>query len=206
MEIPFEEAKALLQSGNVIAVPTDTVYGLAAPLNSHQAIEYIYTLKGRPPQKPLTVHLSDLSQIFPFTKSLPKDFDTLANAFWPGPLTLIIPIDPATIPNTVRASLPTTGFRIPNHPLLLKLIDAVGPLLIPSANLSNRPPATTPQQIEAIFGPDFPILAGQPPHHGIASTILHHKENRWHLLRPGAIPPEAFTPLLGYTPEEAPTP
>lgn len=201
MEIPFDKAKALLQASQVIALPTDTVYGLAAPLNSPQAIEHLFQIKGRPTKKPLTIHLSDPSQVVPFTKTLPKDFHTLAKNFWPGPLTLVIPIDPDTIPKTVRASLPTAGFRIPNHPQTLKLIKEVGPLLIPSANLSGEPAATTPQQIEEAFGADFPLLKGQPPHHGIASTILCHENNRWHLLRHGAIPKEDFIPVLGYTPE-----
>lgn len=201
MRIPLEKAQNLLQNGQVVAIPTETVYGLAASMKHPSAIAQIFALKERPSKNPLIVHLAHAKQILNYASSLPPSFDNLANHFWPGPLTMVLPSDTSLIPDQARAGLQTTAFRIPQHKLALALIDVVGPLVMPSANRSGRPSATHPEHVEADFGDDFPVLDGGICDHGLESTILSWVEERWKIVRLGALPPEIFNPILGYTPE-----
>jgi L-threonylcarbamoyladenylate synthase len=200
MDITLEKACDLLENGQVVAIPTETVYGLAASLSHSEAIERIFTLKGRPAKNPLIVHVADMSQVSYYSREIPEDFDKLARAFWPGPLTMVIPSQPEWVPTTVRAGLPTVAFRIPSHPLTLQVLNRVGPLVMPSANLSGKPSATRPEHVEVDFGEDFPILNGGNSLRGLESTILFHRKDRWEICRLGALTPEAFTPILGYEP------
>lgn len=211
MRIPFESAVELLGTGQVVAVPTETVYGLAASLSHPEAIRSIFTLKGRPAQNPLIVHLSDISQLEAFVETVPDNFQSLASAFWPGPVTFVLPILSKTIPSVARAGLLTAAFRIPSHSLILDLIRRTGPLLMPSANLSGRPSATLPEHIETDFGSSLPILDGGPAKKGVESTVLREQKGIWEIIRLGAVPPSEFEPVLGYAPaiiqakkEEAP--
>lgn len=201
MRISLEDAATLLNMGRVVAVPTETVYGLAASLHHPEAIRAIFTLKGRPAQNPLIVHLADISQLEKFVQTVPDNFHFLASAFWPGPATFVLPILPETIPDEARAGLPTAAFRIPSHPLILDLIHRTGPLLMPSANLSGRPSATLPEHIEADFGTSLPILDGGPSKKGVESTVLREHQGIWEILRLGALAPSQFEPILGYVPE-----
>src|SRR5262245_4612508 len=143
MHISLEEAASALKSGLVVAVPTETVYGLAASIDFPDAIEDIFRLKGRPSNNPLIVHVASAKEIAFYVTQQPPQFLKLASAFWPGPLTVVLPVDQVRIPSVARAGLPTAAFRVPNHPLTRELLEITGPLVMPSANLSGKPSATT---------------------------------------------------------------
>ena len=200
MKISGEDAVSLLNSGRVIAMPTETVYGLAASILFPKAIEEIFRLKGRPQNNPLIVHLGTTDEISLYTKELPADFHKLATAFWPGPLTLILAANESTIPDIARAGLPTAGFRIPAHALTREVLKQTGPLVMPSANLSGRPSATTAAHVEEDFGSGFSVLDGGECEKGMESTILCWDHEAWAIIRLGAYPPEDFLPVLGYIP------
>lgn len=200
MDVSLEEAARLLADGQVVAVPTETVYGLAAALNQPAAINQIFNLKGRPSNNPLIIHADDVLQVLPFILEIPKKFIELTQAFWPGPLTLVVPIDEERVPQVVRAGLPTAAFRIPNHPMARTLIQKVGPIVMPSANISGRPSATCPGHVETDFGEHFPVVDGGTCGRGLESTILFYRDRRWHIIRLGALAAEAFADVLGYVP------
>ncbi|WP_059360155.1 L-threonylcarbamoyladenylate synthase [Parachlamydia acanthamoebae] len=200
MRVLLEKACELLSQGEVVALPTETVYGLAASLRHPNAIENIFALKNRPANNPLIIHVSHYEQIYPYAQSIPPYFVKLAQHFWPGPLTLVLPIQPATIPNTVRAGLTTAAFRIPQHPLSQAVIKQVGPVVMPSANLSGRPSATQASRVEEDFGTAFPVLDGGGCTRGLESTILYFIDNQWEIVRLGSLAPEQFQPILGYQP------
>lgn len=200
MKISFLQACALLQDKQVIAIPTETVYGLAAPLDSEEAIEKIFALKNRPAKNPLIIHVDSAEQVLDFAQELPPQFHELTEAFWPGPLTLVIPVRSGVISSRVTAGLPSAAFRMPAHHLTQQLLHHIGPLVAPSANLSGRPSPTTPEHVASDFGEDFPILDGGHCTQGMESTILYFIEDQWAIIRLGALPAEVFRPLLGYEP------
>lgn len=201
MKIDLHQAIEFIKQGRVIGVPTETVYGLAARLNDPEGIEQIFKLKGRPRNNPLIIHVPSSEKIYPFAKDMPEDFDKLAKAFWPGPITLVIPIKENLIPAVARANLSTAGFRVPKHHLAAELLKAVGPLVMPSANLSGRPSATGPEHVEMDFGVDFPVLDGGPCIKGLESTILCFDNGRWVIVRLGSLTAEEIKFVIGYTPE-----
>jgi L-threonylcarbamoyladenylate synthase len=200
MRVTLDEACDLLSDGKVVAMPTETVYGLAASLSNPDAIAQIFALKGRPANNPLIVHVADSLQVQSYSKNVPEGFDVLANTFWPGPMTLVLPAINESVPSLVRANLDTVAFRIPNHPLILQVLSKVGPLVMPSANLSGKPSSTRLEHVEDDFGKEFPVLDGGECHRGVESTILMHPIDRWEILRRGALPPKIFEKLLGYIP------
>jgi len=188
MIVSKEEAVALLRQSQPVAIPTETVWGLAARFSDQKAIEKIFTLKGRPRTNPLIIHVSSIDMVKEVTPPLPSQAELLMKSFWPGSLTLVLPILEDRILDSVRASLPMAAFRIPNNSDTLSLIDQAGPLVAPSANISGRPSATTPQHVEHDFGVFFPILSSQSScDKGIESTIVIWKDGAWHLGRPGAV-------------------
>lgn len=201
MHISLNKTIHLLETGHVVAVPTETVYGLAASLTQPTAILNIFSLKGRPSNNPLIIHVGSVEQIFYFTKQFPENFHQLAETFWPGPLTVVLKVETNLIPTSIRAGLPTAAFRIPNHPLTRELLQRVGPLVMPSANISGRPSATNPSHVESDFGKDFPVLDGGACQCGVESTILHQDGDRWEIIRQGALSADLFAPILGYIPE-----
>lgn len=198
--ISIDDALSLIQKGDVVAIPTETVYGLAASYTNLDGVERIFQLKNRPSDNPLILHGADLSDFYPLIAHLPPDFEKLAAAFWPGPLTLIVDSCLDKIPAIVRGNLPTIALRIPNHPQTLALLKKTGPLVAPSANISGRPSATHPDHIKVDFGTDFPILEGEFPQNGVESTILMIDQGKWSLVRLGAIEGDRFLPYLGYIP------
>lgn len=200
MRISINEAAQLLKSGQVVGVPTETVYGLAASLDHTAAIHEIYRLKGRPSNNPLIIHVAQLKDVFYYLQDPVCDLDILARDFWPGPMTLVLPVKAKLIANIARADLPTAAFRIPQHPLALELLKITGPLVMPSANLSGRPSSTHPDHVENDFGAHFPVLDGGPCNRGLESTILFHREGKWEIIRQGALAPEHFYSSLGYLP------
>ena len=201
MQVTQEEACQLLYQGKVVAIPTETVYGLAASLSNLEAIEKIYQIKGRPSDNPLIIHLAESAQIAFFIKDRPPGFETLASSYWPGPMTLVVPVEKEWVPEIVRAGLDTVAFRVPSHPSTLQVLSKVGPLVMPSANISGRPSATCVEHVEADFGRDFPVLNGGRALRGLESTILTYRKNRWDIIRLGALSAEMFEPLLGYLPQ-----
>lgn len=202
MELSKKEAIEALKKGEVVALPTETVYGLAASIYHLEGIEKIFALKGRPLQNPLIIHSSCLSMISDFIQTpLPPQFDELANHFWPGPLTLVLPVKEEMVPPLVRASLASCGFRVPLLPLTREIIEETGPLVMPSANLSGRPSATSPEAIVEDFGASFPFVNGGNSKKGVESTILIFYEAEWKIGRLGAISPEELMPFLGYLPQ-----
>jgi L-threonylcarbamoyladenylate synthase len=202
MIISVDEAVERLLAGQVIAIPTETVYGLAASTESIAAVDQIFALKGRPSNNPLIIHLAKASQVLDFVHELPPDFDELAKAFWPGPLTIVMPVNTHKVLDRIRAGLPTAAFRIPDHKLARSVLLQAGPLVMPSANLSGKPSSTTVHHVENDFGKTFPVLDGGACRHGVESTILcWGPDNKWVIIRLGAISPSDFKPVLGYMPE-----
>ncbi len=142
-EIPL--AAELLKRGEPVVFPTETVYGLGANVFDERAIRKIFTIKGRPSDNPLIVHVADFKEVELLASEIPPCLEALAKAFWPGPLTLVLKRK-ETVPPAVSAGHPTIAIRMPSHPAALDLIRAVGsPLAAPSANLSGRPSPTRAQ-------------------------------------------------------------
>lgn len=197
MRVSFKAAVKLLQEGDVVGIPTETVYGLAACIGQPEAVAKIYALKNRPSNNPLIIHCASEKQLSSYLEETPPYFAQLAERFWPGPMTLVMPIKSVSVPAIVRSGLPTAAFRIPAHPLARLLIEETGPLVMPSANLSGRPSATSPEHVEQDFGSNFPVFDGGICERGVESTILYWNGNRWEIARLGALAPSAFRPLLG---------
>lgn len=203
MKIGLTEAIAKLNAGELVAIPTETVYGLAARYDKPEAVAKVFKVKGRPAKNPLIMHIADSETLAKFVETDLPHLQKLIESFWPGPLTLVLPLkELRLVPAIVRADLPTQAFRMPAHPLTLQLIKETAPLVAPSANLSGKPSAVTPEHVETDFGPELPILDGGITEKGVESTILLFFDNLWHLGRFGAIPVEAFAKILGYIPQE----
>jgi L-threonylcarbamoyladenylate synthase len=188
---------ALLKAGEVVAFPTETVYGLGADAGNSDAVLKIYETKGRPRFNPLIVHCADLAMaetLAVFPPSAQK-----LTRLWPGPLTLVLPRKPdARLSDITTAGLYTVGIRIPDHPLALALIRAAGvPLAAPSANPSGRLSPTTAQQVDFGFGGRVPVLDGGPCNAGVESTIIAFDGDGAVQLRAGAMPRFTIEGALG---------
>lgn len=186
MIIDLQTAANLISEGNVVAFPTETVYGLGADAMNIMAIKKTFELKGRPSDNPLIVHVCSVNQAEEITQNLPKDFYKLADNFWPGPLSVIVEKN-RSIPDAVTAGLNTVAIRMPDHPLALKLIQLTGPLTAPSANKSGKPSPTKPAHLVQDYGDSLPILDGGNTRIGLESTILDLTSEQPEILRPGAI-------------------
>ncbi|MBB4633237.1 L-threonylcarbamoyladenylate synthase [Sphingosinicella soli] len=193
-------AAALLRAGEVVAIPTETVYGLAADATNADAVARIYAAKGRPSFNPLIAHVSGAEMAAAHVDLSPLA-RALMRAFWPGPLTLVLPRRAeSTIAAIVTAGLPTLAIRCPDHPVPQALIAALGrPLAAPSANASGQISATRAGHVLKTLGGRIPlVIEGGPCTGGIESTIVAVKGDRLRLLRPGGIPREvleAFAPI-----------
>lgn len=190
MRISLKRAIGLLRKGAICAIPTETVYGLAARIDRPEAIERIFVCKGRPRANPLIVHLADLRQLFPFVAPHFAHIEVvkcLAGHFWPGPMTLALPVKSESVHPQICAGLPTVCFRIPDHPLAIELLRKSGPLVAPSANPSGRPSATSCCHVETDFGRAFPVLDGGQCLRGIESTILGWQGEHMQQFRPGSL-------------------
>jgi L-threonylcarbamoyladenylate synthase len=192
--VPFDRhsignAAQLIIAGRPVAIPTETVYGLAADATNAQAVARIYEAKGRPSFNPLIVHVPDLAsaeRIGVFS----DEARTLAKAHWPGPLTLVVPLREASgIASIVTAGLPTVGIRVPSHPAMRAVLAAVeGPLAAPSANASGSISPTRAEHVLSSLGGRISlILDGGPTERGIESTIVAATGGPLRLLRPGPI-------------------
>ncbi len=200
MRINLAEAYKYIRKGRVVAIPTETVYGLACDMYNETAILELFTLKERALDKPFVIQISDIGDIHDFLTAISFGCEKLMKQFWPGSLTLILPIIPEKIPAILRANLPTAGFRIPDHPVALELIRVTGPLVVTSANKSGKVAAVTPEEIEEDFGKDFPILSNELMIEGEESTILSYIDAGWVILRKGAIGLEKLMTVVGYHP------
>ncbi len=192
------QAAALLRAGEVVGMPTETVYGLAANALDGVAVAKIFEAKGRPQDNPLIVHIADKEQIHTLARTVPESAQKLAEAFWPGPLTIILPRADC-IPHEVSAGLDTVGIRLPSHPIARALIREAGvPLAAPSANTSGRPSTTTSGHVmEDLNGKIPAIVEGGPCAVGVESTVVSLAGDKPRLLRPGGISLEQLESVLG---------
>ncbi|MBI3683269.1 MAG: threonylcarbamoyl-AMP synthase [Acidobacteria bacterium] len=193
----LERAAQLIRAGGLVAVPTETVYGLAANALDPAAVARIYLVKGRPSTSPLIVHVASMEMARPLARVWPPEADRLAARYWPGPLTLVLPKQPH-VPDIVTAGLDTVAIRMPAHPLALDLIRRAGvPVAAPSANRFTELSPTTAQHVRDTLGAAVDlILDGGPCEVGIESTVLSLAGGEPVLLRPGAISREEIESAL----------
>ena len=182
------EAVAALRAGQVIGLPTETVYGLAGDAANTEAVARIFALKRRPPDHPLIVHLGDAAQLDDWARVVPESARRLARRFWPGPLTLVLP-RAARVSDAVTGGQDTVALRMPAHPLARAVLTAFGgALAAPSANRFGRISPTRAEHVRAEFGDAVPcVLDGGPCTVGIESTIVDLSTGAPRILRPGAI-------------------
>lgn len=188
-----KEAGKLLKSGQLVVFPTETVYGLGAHALDAAAVQRIFDAKGRPADNPLIVHVASVEAAKKLVASWPPLADRLSRAFWPGPLTLVLPRAPH-VPDLVTAGLKSIAIRVPAHPIAQAVLRAAGvPIAAPSANTSGRPSPTTAQHAESDLGDKVPLyLDGGPASVGVESTVVSLLGPEPVLLRLGAISREAL--------------
>ena len=198
IEEAAERAGALLRSGEVVGIPTETVYGLAANAFDEAAVAKIFKAKGRPQDNPLIVHISAFSELAALVKEVPESAKKLADAFWPGPLTMILPKSDK-IPNAVCAGLATVAIRMPSHAVARAVIQKAGvPLAAPSANLSGSPSPTNAKYVYDDMNGKIPmILVGGSSKVGVESTVITLALDTPRVLRPGGITVEQLREVLG---------
>ncbi|RME97149.1 MAG: threonylcarbamoyl-AMP synthase [Bacteroidetes bacterium] len=191
-------AADLLWSGQLVAVPTETVYGLAGNALDGQAVACIFAVKNRPSFDPLICHVPDLDSVAGYVTEIPAALRKLAEAYWPGPLTLLLPRQPI-IPDLVTAGLPRVGIRVPQHPLMLELLQELDfPLAAPSANPFGYISPTRPQHVVDQLGGRIPfVLDGGICQVGVESTIVSMEAGQVTVNRKGGLAIEAIEELVG---------
>ena len=196
-ECPRLAAK-LLTAGDLVALPTETVYGLGANGLDPEAVAKIFVAKGRPNDNPLILHVADISQIQALCHSIPESAYRLAEAFWPGPLTMVLPARDI-VPKRTTGGLSTVAVRCPDNAVTREIIRLAGvPIAAPSANLSGKPSTTTAEHVLHDHNGKLPLIVdGGPCRVGVESTIIDLTEDPPRLLRPGGITPEQLTQVLG---------
>ncbi len=192
------EAVKCLRAGELVAFPTETVYGLGANALSAEAVARIFEAKGRPSNNPLIVHVANIEQARSLVREWPAEAQQLAEAFWPGPLTFVLKKQ-NVVPETVTAGGDTVAIRVPAHPVALALIEACGfPLAAPSANRSNQLSPTTAEHVKRGMGGLVAlILEGGPCESGIESTVLNLSSAGPEVLRPGVLTANFLSEVLG---------
>ena len=192
------DAAAILRRGGLLGIPTETVYGLGADALNEDAVSRIFLAKGRPQDNPLIIHVPDASWLERYCRDVPPAAYRLAERFWPGPLTMILPRRDI-VPLQTTGGLETVGVRCPNHPVTLAIIEAAGvPIAAPSGNTSGRPsPTTAAHMIEDMDGRIDGIVDGGPCTVGVESTIIDLTVTPPRLLRPGGLPLESLRQVLG---------
>lgn len=195
---PIRMAAQVLKNGGLVALPTETVYGLAANALDADAVAGIFEAKGRPQDNPLIVHIAELGELKPLVTDIPAKAGLLAEAFWPGPLTMILKRSPL-IPAVVSAGLDTVAIRMPSHPIAREIIKAAGvPLAAPSANLSGSPSPTCAQHVLQDLNGRIPlIIDGGICNVGVESTVVSLVGETPALLRPGGISAEQLSAVIG---------
>lgn len=193
----MEQAGKLIAEGELVAFPTETVYGLGGDALDPDASRKIYAAKGRPSDNPLIVHIAEFDDMKRVAREVPEQAKKLADAFWPGPLTMIVWKSDA-VPEATTGGMQTVAVRMPNHPVALELIRRSGCLIAaPSANTSGRPSPTEAGHVaEDLSGKIAMILDGGPVGIGIESTIIDLTEEKPMILRPGYITPEMLSEVL----------
>lgn len=191
-------AAEYLKKGQLVGIPTETVYGLAANALDESAVVNIFKAKGRPQDNPLIVHVASADWLPEYVEEIPDAAKKLIDKFWPGPLTIIMKKKPI-IPYMVSAGLETAAFRCPSHPVAHALIEAAGiPLAAPSANTSGKPSTTTASDVMADLGGKISaIVDGGECGVGVESTVITLCTERPRILRPGGVTPEQLRAVLG---------
>lgn len=194
------DAAQRLRAGELVAFPTETVYGLGADARNPAAVRRIFEAKGRPADHPLIVHLPDAERMLDWARDIPREAIALAHAFWPGPLTLILKRD-EDVPPEVTGGQDTVGLRVPAHPVALQLLKVFGGgVAAPSANRFGRISPTTAAHVRDEFGDAVGVLDGGACDVGIESTILDLSGDTPRILRPGAISAEQIAAVIGRMP------
>lgn len=196
--LEIDIAAELLRKGEIIAFPTETVYGLGAPIFNERAINRIFSVKHRPADNPLIAHIATLQDLEKIAKNIPDEVYLLAEAFWPGPLSILLEAR-EEVPIVARAGLPTIAVRMPAHEAALALIRAVGePLVAPSANLSGKPSSTTVEHVRHDFeGAIIAAIDGGSCSKGLESTVLDLYFGKGpRILRPGSVTAQAIERVL----------
>lgn len=190
-DISLSQYAEEIRRGNVLAFPTETVYGLGADAWNADAVARIFELKGRPPDNPLIVHVNSIDMAVTLASEISEDARRLMERFWPGPLALILPKRPEVL-DIVTAGLPTVAIRMPDHPIPLRLIEEAGPIAAPSANTSGRPSPTRAEHVRQDFGSEVPVIEGGSCQYGLESTVLDLSIRPYTILRPGYITQSAL--------------
>jgi len=194
----IKSAIALLRSGKLVALPTETVYGLAADARNEEAVKAIYSVKGRPSHNPLIAHIFDPNDAGDYGVLNPTAH-ALIEAFWPGPLTLVLPKKTSNLSDIAGAGLDTLAMRCPDTIWRERFLVSGyrGPIYMPSANRSGKISPTTAKHVEEDLGDDIALIVdGGACENGIESTVLKMEDDHVVLLRPGAIPVEALVPFI----------
>lgn len=187
----YEQAGQILRAGGLVAFPTETVYGLGADALDAKASAKIYAAKGRPSDNPLIVHIADVNALYDLAKEVPDKALVLAEKFWPGPLTMIVPKNDI-IPAETSGGLDTVGIRMPSHRVMRELIRLTGPIAAPSANRSGYPsPTSAAHVMNDMNGKISAVIDGGESRFGVESTVISFDdENTVRILRPGSVTSE----------------
>lgn len=197
-DLDITRAAAQLKAGELVAFPTETVYGLGADASNADAVRKVFAAKGRPADHPLIVHIADTAQLANWAREIPQAVHTLAQKFWPGPLTLVLKRHPK-VPDAVTGGQDTVAIRVPSHPVAQALLRAFnGGIAAPSANRFGRVSSTTAAHVREEFGDTVAcVLDGGATDVGIESTIVDCSGAAPTLLRPGMITPQQIEAVLG---------
>lgn len=194
----IQEAAELLQQGQTVAFPTETVYGLGADATNEKAVRSIFEAKGRPSDNPLIVHIGSRDVLKQYVKDVPAQASKLMDAFWPGPLTIILPSN-GTLATNVTAGLDTIGMRMPDHPYAIELLQACAlPIAAPSANCSGKPSPTTAEHVyHDLNGRIAGIVDGGRTGVGVESTVIDCTLDKPMILRPGGVTQSDIETAIG---------
>lgn len=194
-----DKAAAAIKRGELVAFPTETVYGLGADATNEAAVKNVYQAKGRPSDNPLIVHINSIAMVEKYAASIPENVRKLMDAFWPGSLTIILKIKKNALPKAVTGGLKTVAFRFPDSQPTLDLIAQAGvPLVGPSANTSGKPSPTTAQHVyHDLHGKIAGIVDNGPTRVGVESTVLDMSTDHPVILRPGAVTKKDIESVIG---------
>ncbi|NJD99763.1 threonylcarbamoyl-AMP synthase [Thermococcus sp. LS1] len=190
-------AARFILEGKLVAFPTETVYGLGADALNEEAVRRIFKAKGRPADNPLIVHIADFDDLKKLAREIPDEARLLAEKFWPGPLTVVLP-KKEEVPTVTTGGLDTVAVRMPAHPIALALIRASTPIAAPSANISGKPSPTLAEHvIDDFYGKIECIIDGGETKIGVESTVIDLSSEKPTLLRPGGLPLEEIEKVIG---------
>ena len=195
----IDQAAQAIKDGQLVAFPTETVYGLGADATNEAAVKNVYLAKGRPSDNPLIVHVASIEMVERYAAEIPNSARQLMKAFWPGSLTIILKIKPGSLSKTVTGGLATVAFRYPDcQPTLDLILKAGVPIVGPSANTSGKPSPTTAQHVfHDLNGKIFGILDNGPTRVGVESTVLDLSTPQPTILRPGAVTKAQIESVIG---------